>query len=227
MPLRQSVKELIIQQYMLHEGENLHSSIQPEGKPVKMIPKAHTPLDIYKCLHQGEFGVEHSVSDPGNFRSQLRNELNGVKPGTEEPILENVSLDGNVMRINLRPYLSIFDNNFKQGCNLLTEVCLQSADCPRGNSEHFLSALNEFRYLNQHEELIAGNLVFRFPTASVDQFLLSVKDLTHRLGEVPVFSHSGIYRQINSPAYRVIDLSVFQKSPLASMVEQYNERVFC
>ena len=221
---RQGLKELLIQQYMLHEVQHLYSLLAHEDRPIRTEPRAHTPVDIYKCLHQGEFGVGHSIDDPHRFRDRLRHELDGNQPRSDEPVLENVSVDGTVMRLNLRPFRALFGHDTDRACDLLSEVCLRSAGIPRGSFERFLEVLNGFRDLNRSGELIVGNVVYGFPSEMVDHFLKEVKVLARRLGEIPVFSHSMVYRRLNSPSYRVVDLSEIQQSPLAFIIDRHNVR---
>jgi hypothetical protein len=61
--------------------------------------------DAYKLLYQGVFGVGH-IMGPGAW-DYLQNEAKGVdlNDQQEDPLMESVSLDGSVIRVNLRPYL--------------------------------------------------------------------------------------------------------------------------
>ncbi|HIJ55588.1 MAG TPA: hypothetical protein HPQ03_05625, partial [Deltaproteobacteria bacterium] len=187
-------------------------------------PRAHDLIDIYKCLHQGEFGVAHTVDDPDRFRDRLYHELLGIRPASDEPVLENVSIDGSIMRVNLRPYQTLFVDDAHKACDLLAEACLESAAIPKGSSDRFLTALHGFRDLNKTGKLVVGNVIYEFPPEMVDRFLMEVRELARRLGEIPVFSHSTNYRRLNMPSYRVVDLSVVQQSALAFIIEQYHDR---
>lgn len=218
------LKELLIQQYLLHEFDHHPSPVAHAHGPIPTEPYAHELVDIYKCLHQGEFGVAHTIDDPGRFRDRLYHELRESQPGSDEPVLENVAVDGAVMRLNLRPYRALFGDDTGKACDLLAEACLRSADIPKGSYERFLSALYSFKDLNMAGELVVGNVIYVFPNEMVEHFLMQVKGLARRLGEIPVFSHSTNYRRLNTPSYRVVDLSVIQQSALAFIIEQYRER---
>src|SRR3990170_2309710 len=62
-------------------------------------------VDVYKLLYQGIFGVGHILGE-GAFE-RLEAETRGLKMDehTEEPLVEPVSIDGSMVRVNLRPYI--------------------------------------------------------------------------------------------------------------------------
>ncbi len=217
------VKEILIQQFLLHEVGH-HPSPVGEQREATTEPRAHTLADIYKCLHQGEFGVGHLIDDPDRFRDRLYHEYHQSPENTKEPVLENVSLDGTIMRINLGPYQAFFRDDPDRACRLLAEVCLQSATLKRGRAERLIGLLNEFIALNRAGQLIVGPFVYVFPVDLAERFLIKVKQLARQFGEMPVFSHSSNYRRLNSPAYRVVDVSVINQSPLAFLFEGRHER---
>jgi len=221
---RQNLKELLIQQYLLHEVEHHPFHTIHGGGPTPAEPRAHTLVDIYKCLHQGEFGVAHTIDDPGRFRDRLYHELLESQPRSDEPVLENVAVDGTIMRLNLRPYRALFGDDTSKACDLLAEACLRSADIPKGSSERFLSVLYSFKDLNSAGELVVGNVIYVFPTEMVKHFLMQIRELARRMGEIPVFSHSPNYRQLNAPSYRVVDISVIQQSSLVFIFDERNKR---
>ena len=223
--LRNNIRDLLVQQYLLHEVEHHPLNVSQNGGAIPTKPRAHDLIDIYKCLHQGEFGVAHTVDDPDRFRDRLYHELLGIQPASDEPVLENVSIDSSIMRVNLRPYRALFAEDTHKACDLLTAACLESAAVPKGNPERFLSVLHSFRDLNKAGELVVGNVIYGFPSEMVEHFLMEVKDLARRLGEIPVFSHSPAYRRLNSPSYRVVDRSVIQQSALAFILHRQDERL--
>jgi hypothetical protein len=219
-----NIKELLVNQYLLHEIQH-HSSHMPlDDEPTPKEPRAHSLVDIYKCLHQGEFGVGHLIDTPDRFRNRLIQEVLRTQPTSHEPVLENVSINDTVMRLNLKPFKAIFDNDIENAAHILADVCIESSKIATGKAEHFFSLLNGFRDLNQANELQVGKTIYTFPTEMVDHFLKEVKMLAHRIGEIPVFSHSSIYRKLNEPSYRVVDVSVIEQSKLAFLFEQGNQK---
>lgn len=215
------LRQLLIQQYMLHEVE--HHAL-PAGKPPErapLVPKAHSLIDIYKCLHQGEFGVGHTIGHPEGFKQRLYQDLmREVTPDrVREPAVESVSPDGKMLRINLRA-LRRFHLDVDRAVDDVTRACIESARVTRGSNARFTETLDLFRRLNQAGEIALAGHVFAFPTAMVDNFLSEVRELTRRIGDIPVFSHSETYRNLNRPSYRVVKRSVLEASALAGLLRK-------
>lgn len=220
--LRDNLRSLLVQQYLLHEVDHHPFYVTQNGGATRAKPLAHDLIDIYKCLHQGEFGVAHTIDDPDRFRDRLYHELLGIQPASHEPVLENVAVDGAIMRVNFRPYRALFMDDMHKASDLLAGACLESAGIPKGSSERFFSVLYDFRDLNKAGELVVGNAIYEFPSKMVDHFLMEVRDLARRLGEIPVFSHSPAYRRLNSPSYRVVDRAAIQQSELAFILNRHH-----
>jgi len=62
--------------------------------------------DLYKLVYQGALGSEHAVADASQARAWLEREVDGLADGPEEPVIEPISADGQVVRVNLRPYVA-------------------------------------------------------------------------------------------------------------------------
>lgn len=220
--LTTSLKQLLIQQFMLHEVE--HHSLQAGTSTVNapIMPVAHGLIDIYKCLHQGEFGVGHTIGHPEGFKQRLFQEMaGGPAPNPiREPAVENISLDGRMLRINLRAVRNLYADNLEGAVEDLSRVCVASAEISQGSSDHFFLTLEQFKKLNKEGQIALAGNVFAFPPAMVEDFLIEVRQLMQRIGQVPVFSHSETYRQLNRPSYRVAELSVLQASPMEVLLEK-------
>jgi hypothetical protein len=217
-----SLRHLLIQQFMLHEVE--HHTLQPGGSPAKahVLPIAHGLIDIYKCLHQGEFGVGHTIGHPDGFKQRLFQEM-ARGPATDpirEPAVENISLDGRMLRINLRAVRNLYADNLEGAVEDLSRVCVASAEISQGSADNFFLTLEQFKKLNREGLIALAGHVFAFPPAMVEDFLIEVRELMRRIGQVPVFSHSETYRQLNRPSYRVAERSVLQASPLGVLLEK-------
>ncbi len=217
------LRELICSQYLLHEAvhRGADSGTGSAGSP--MIPLVHTPADVYKLLHQGEFGVGHSIGDVEQFGRNLARELMYADPNCQEPLLERVSVDGSVFRVNLGPYRRLFPGDETNACVLLFQVCLASASAPRGNEVNFLALLSTFQDLNNDYELAAGEDILAFPPRVLDLFLQEVTAFVERFGTVPVLSHSPVYKRFNAPAYRVVDRPALANSALAFLLEKKDQ----
>lgn len=214
------LRDLIMRQLLLHEVKHHPRPASKEPLTGVVVPKAHTLADIYKCLHQGEFGVGHNVRDPQQFGNQLAFELLQAEPRSNIPVTEDVSPDKSVFRINLAPYRKRFQGDDNTACALLLRVCLNSASVPRGDTERFLATLDRFREINNGHELAAEGRVFAFEPRMVDEFLSEVAHFIEAYGTVPVLSHSPIYKELNSPSYRVADSASLEHSPLAFLINE-------
>jgi hypothetical protein len=218
--VRARVRKVLIMQYLLHEIQ--HHALQPSGvgRCTVMLPKAHSLIDIYKCLHQGQYGVAHSIDDPLGFIERLRREIMGCDQTgpPAEPLLESVSAEGRVLRVNLRPFRHQAADEVPKRMDLLAEVCFESARTIQGSDEHFLEYLLVFKELNHAGELRLGDYAFIFPLEAVEVFFHEIYDLIQRTRQVPVLSHSATYRWLNRPCYRVVDRRVLEKSPLAFLL---------
>lgn len=212
------VRQAIVRQYRLHEVSHHigQDDLQIGGSPV--VPIAHTPADIYKCLHQGVFGVGHIIDDPTVFGNNLARDLLQAEPVADGPILEDVSLDGTVFRVNLRPYRLRFRGDENAACALLLKACLDSAEVVKGSGEHFLATLARFRDLNKARALVVDGLVLAFAPEALDGFLMEVADFVQTYNAVPILSHSMEYKRYNNPSYRVVDLETLRKSDLAFLL---------
>ncbi len=88
---RDGIRHVLLVQYALHEANHHSESAGSAADSFPTVPKAHTLADIYKCLHQGQFGVGHSIDDPVRFAGRLELELVKADPDSADPILETVS----------------------------------------------------------------------------------------------------------------------------------------
>ena len=141
--------------------------------------------DVYKLLYQGVFGVGH-IMGPGAW-DYLQGEANSVDPKDQpgDPLLESVSLDGSVIRVNLRPFI-------REGypLNKLMEAMRQSDIA--GNPALFLEAWDAFAEL-----VWSGQLDFEHN--EVD----AINKALDRAKPQPMH-HTQQYRDAYHPAYRVV-----------------------
>ncbi len=143
--------------------------------------------DFYKLLYQGVFGVGHIMGD--DAWSWLRKEAESMKLGelSDDPLLEEVSADGSIVRVNLRPYL-------RRGLPLegLFEAMKKTA-LREGSSEEFLEVWDVFKGLATSGEV------------QVDLGELEALDEElQREGPSP-HHHSDAYREEYHPAYRIVE----------------------
>jgi len=220
---REGIRGVLLGQYAFHEAPHHSQLAAGVTGHVQTVPIAHTLADIYKCLHQGEFGVGHSLEDPNNFAAILARELAEAQPNSSEPVLENVSGSGLVFRVNLRPYRHKFANREKVACMLLAQACVKSAEVYTGTGRNFIAALEWFKDLNNSGELVVNGRAFMFPSKAVEFFFDQAKGFMWSSGSIPVLGHSAIYKQHNAPTYRVVDRMTLEQSDLAFLLQEYDE----
>ena len=166
---------------------------------VRKQQKIHLNLrvqDVYKLLFQSVMGVAHILEDKEQARRYLENESAGVNVSNflDEPLVEDVSVSGEVIRVNLRPFKRL-------GLSLdrLFETMVVSAERMEEDRENFITLWNRFIDLVE-----AGRLDFDCET------LVEFDKVTRNKGYPPVH-HSKEYVKANKPAYRVVDKKVYQK----------------
>ena len=142
--------------------------------------------DYYKLLYQGVFGVGHIMGD--GAWSWLVKEVEGLDldDQPDEPLVEAVSADGAMVRVNLRPYV-------REGRSreVLFEA-MKTTALVEGSPGKFMDAWDAFVSL-------------------VEEGLIEVKSgelaaLVEELREegISPHHHSAEYKETYSPAYRVI-----------------------
>jgi len=219
---REGLRNIIVQQYLLHEVAH-HSLRGGELTTTEVIvPKAHSLVDICKCLHQGEFGVGHAIDHPDRFKERLLSELRECVETERKaaPVLESLVPDGQVLRVNLCPLRHRMGEDAERIASQLAPVCFESARITRGDPNRFFTALLTFKDLNATGQLRLGHYIFAFPDRAVERFLIEIRELGRRIRQIPVFSHSEVYRHLNRPAYRVVDRSVLENSPLSFLLKK-------
>jgi hypothetical protein len=185
------------------------------------MPRAHTLGDIYKCLHQGEFGPGHMIDDQGRFLERLLEEVHLVPAGGAEPVLESIAPDDSIFRLNLRPFKGLFPGEeVDTACRVLAMVCSESAGLREGTPERFFHKLAAFQAVNHSEALVVDGTRFVYPADLVVGFLRDTLALARASQGVAVLGHSPGYHQLNAPAYRVVEEVVLQGSPLNFLLEE-------
>jgi hypothetical protein len=147
-----------------------------------------TPQDLYKLLFQSIHGPEHLLNDIGKAQAWLRQEWEVQPAESEELLCEPVSLDEQVVRINIRP-LKALGADWRD----LWAMFHSSAD-------EFWADKNEFRETWQQvlEWIKDGRIPLQWSAA------LEL-DTALRIRGYPAAHHSESYRRANRPAYRVIN----------------------
>jgi len=150
--------------------------------------------DWYKLLYQGVFGVGHILGEASYDR--LVEEAGRVRDlgPRDEPLLERVSADGSMVRVNLRPYMGMGGS--------LEELlgAMQASSSLHGSPARFIRLWRRFKAL-------AGQLHLGLD----HQEVCELDDLLSDRGLVPMH-HTPEYREAYYPAYRVVGLSELQRA---------------
>jgi len=150
--------------------------------------------DAYKLIYQSVYGVAHILEFPERAKTFLVQEIASVDSSASEKMIEVISLSGDVVRLNLRPY------KFYNGDpDLLFEAMVQSAESIRGSESDFLRDWEEFKTAVSH-----GRLTF-------DQQQAKRFDDEMKKAGYPEVHHSQGYRAANRPAYRVLQMNAAVK----------------
>ncbi|MCG6880682.1 MAG: hypothetical protein LJE96_16260 [Deltaproteobacteria bacterium] len=216
----ENLLEVLLRQYILHEIKH-HPPL--ETKPLKALKvrtlAIHMP-DIYKLLHQGTFGYWQHIPSKEYFRKHLADDWESVAPGEGEPVLESVTHDNAIVRVNLRPYKALFPGEEDRAVLMLEKLVLDSENIKKDNPAYFFSAMSAFREINRQAALVIGKRRYVIPPADVEQFFGEVKHFITHHEVLPLFSHSPGYHQLNRPAYVIADTVVLEGSPLAFLLEE-------
>lgn len=143
--------------------------------------------DLYKLLHQASMGSEHAVSGEAGVRAWLERELVTMGAGPEEPLIDPISPDGEIVRVHLRPYTAAGLDPEQ-----LLEAFVQTAREYRGFAERLQ------RYGQVAGDMAAAGLL-PFRPAQVRAFMQRMEERGF-----PAVHHSPVYETLYRPAYRVV-----------------------
>jgi hypothetical protein len=215
----ENLLEVLLRQYILHEIKH-HSPLKATPrKALKVKTRAMDMPDIYKLLHQGTFGYWEHIPSKEYFRKHLAEDWESVTSREGEPVLESVTHDNTILRVNLRSYKALFPGEEDRAVFMLEKLVLDSATIEKGSPEHFFSVMSAFREINKQAALIIDNRRYVIPPALVEQFFTETKGFITQHGILPLFSHSPGYHELNRPAYVIADTVVLQRSSLAFLLD--------
>lgn len=143
--------------------------------------------DLYKLLFQAVMGSEHAISILDAARSWLKRELENLPEGPDEPAIDVIAPDSNIVRVNLRPFI-------------------QSGGDPSSLLDAFVRTANEYRGTTERlrlywsfAERMAEDGQLPFERTDMRAFFKLVEE-----DEFPAVHHSTRYENAYHPAYRVI-----------------------
>ncbi len=144
--------------------------------------------DLYKFLHQAAMGSEHAVKDTNAVKAWMEREVAGLDTTINNDFMEQLSPDGRLARVNLRPYIK----KGKAPASLLKAFVVTGNKYP-GSKEKLIQYLKTAKEMIAHKEIPVEENIFN--------------SLTEELSKsgYPAIHHSITYEQIYKPAYRVVD----------------------
>jgi 8-oxo-dGTP pyrophosphatase MutT (NUDIX family) len=143
--------------------------------------------DLYKLSHQAALGSEHAVEDEGAARAWLKRELGQITESAAEPLIDEISGDGGIVRVHLRPYRDM-------GADPESLLCA------------FIQTTNHF---NGSPEALRGNWSTIERLAQLGEIHLPYQGLRAFIEKMessgyPAIHHSKEYQLVYKPSYRVI-----------------------
>lgn len=143
--------------------------------------------DAAKLLYQNEFGGGHMIANPERSLLRLHKEHASLTTEMKHQTPYMESIGSQMYRI----YLSTLSYGLSE--ETLNKIFVQSANHKKGKLSSFEEKLGIF--LNA-----CKTGVLPFPATEVSKFIKDWKEKGY-----PVISHSSVYREAYSPAYRVIE----------------------
>ena len=148
--------------------------------------------DTYKFVHQAAFGNGHLITDEGAAREYLRSELASITADDKEPLVDPVSPDGSVVRVNLRSFKARHLDVGKLG-----DVVIESA-------KKFTPDRARFERWWDEAADAANRRKLPFDAAVLTNF-----GAARAVEDYPAVHHSEAYSKSYQPAYRVVLRDVY------------------
>jgi hypothetical protein len=143
--------------------------------------------DIYKLVHQAAMGNGHLFTDTAGAKLYLLNELDEVRADTTEPLIEPLSPDGQIVRMNLRPFKARGGE-----ADQLFDAMVRSANAfqqdPAKLARWWTEIMDEAEY----------------GTIPTDRTTLQQLFDSMKMAGLPARHHSEAYEVAYQPAYRVL-----------------------
>jgi hypothetical protein len=165
------------------EPQNIRKAVFEE---IKNCPKLEIQ-DLYKLTYQAAMGNEHMMSNVDRLRKFLDNELNAVDSSSSEPLIEYLTSDSSIARINLRPFKAQKGNPEK-----LIEIMIKTASAIMPSIVTLCSFWNDI-------ELMAVDRLIPFNKQDLRKYFTTMEKQNF-----PAVHHSKIYNESYKPAYRII-----------------------
>jgi len=138
--------------------------------------------DVYKLMYQAAMGSGHAVPDSEFVWAWLDRELREMGAGPDEPLLDPISENGEIVRVHLRPYLASGGSVDK-----LLEAFVHTAN-------DFVGKIDTLE--TNWDNAIRNGF---WPAPVMEEFITAMKAQGY-----PAVHHSDHFRKSYKPAYRVV-----------------------
>ncbi len=167
--------------------EKSRSNIKEEiTNEIKRYPKLQID-DLYKFIHQAALGSEHAVKDSMAAINWMQRELSIMNKDYENNLIDQLSPDGKLVRVNLRPYIKLgYDSN------KLTTAFVKTANGYKGS-------INELKKYWKTLIQMAHQGEINFSIKELEAYYKQKEE-----EDFPAVHHSKEYEQLYFPAYRVV-----------------------
>lgn len=143
--------------------------------------------DLYKLAHQAALGSEHAIRDVTAARKWLIRELDEMTAGPLEPLIDEISADGRIVRVHLLPFISSGGDP-----ETLLQAFIRTANEYHGSEELLGESWGTIELLAEKGEL-------PFQTADLKAYIEKMESLGF-----PAVHHSKQYQSAYQPSYRVV-----------------------
>jgi hypothetical protein len=147
--------------------------------------------DVYKLLHQAAFGPGHAITDKRKALEWIERDLDAPAPGFDEPLAEIIHPAGEMVRLHLRPYAA-------QGGNLRRLRGAFAASAEATDEQPDLMA----RWWAAFCAWVEAGDAPRSGGFDLHEMVLFGQAWGER--GWPAGRHSNAYRDVYTPAYRVL-----------------------
>jgi hypothetical protein len=143
--------------------------------------------DLYKLLHQAALGSEHAVSVEQEARKWLDRELAEMEAGSDDPLLDPISPDRQILRVHLRPYI-----HAGKDPEILLCAFIRTA-----NEWH--GSLKKLRDYGTTAMQMMKQFAGQFSPEEIETYFEKMESQGF-----PAMHHSEVYKRLYRPAYRVV-----------------------
>ncbi|MCX6033770.1 MAG: hypothetical protein NTV38_02150 [Chloroflexi bacterium] len=161
--------------------------------------------DLYKLLHQAALGSEHAVRDEQAARDWLESELVEMGDGPDDPLIDPLSPDGQILRVHLRPYYQAGKKS-----EMLLQAFIQTANewrstpprAPSGDRDYLAvtgTTTEKLKEYFREARQLADEGLMPFSGETVRLFFTKMEEQ-----DFPALHHSKFYKCLYRPAYRVV-----------------------